>query len=63
MYSVFTFVILKPIVEGKNKRKWTWKEVFYDFVAGKKADQELKSVQLKKLVEFFLVSEVREIIL
>ena len=32
-----------------------------DFVAGKKADQELKSVQLKKLIEFFLVSEVSEL--
>ena len=31
-----------------------------NFVAGKKADQEVKSVQLKKLIEFFLISEVRE---
>ena len=35
---------------------------FYDLAAGKKADQELKSVQLKKLIEFFLVSEVSDLI-
>ena len=31
-------------------------------IAGKKADQEVKSVQLKKLIEFFLVSEVSKFI-
>ena len=32
--------------------------IFYFFFIGKKAEQEIKLVQLKKLIEFFIVSEV-----
>ena len=48
----------------KENLEITLYEMFiYDcFIAGKKADQEVKVVQLKKLIEFFIVSEVRKIV-
>ena len=48
MYNLFSFchVFQKPLLLS---------------FAGKKVEQEVKVVQLKKLIEFFLVSEVNNI--